>query len=93
MKKKSILNESNPTLEKIFSTVVAAEILGKQTGVTLRGSDNEISVVREAISASKSFDEELSNPSADVTSIMKKLGEKHIAAENFERVTGVAWPL
>ena len=93
VKKKSVLSENSTVLERAFSTIVAAEVLGRQTGVALRGSRREVEVIRETISASRRFDEVLSHPDTDVALIMNALGEKHIAAEAFERLLGVAWPL
>lgn len=80
-------------LGKIFFAAVGAWIVGKQTNLKIRGTPEEMNAVAEAMLASRRFQEELERPGATVESVMQKLGLKHGAAREFERILGVPWPL
>ena len=83
----------SPTLEKIFSTIIVSDLLGRTVDVKIRAEKKESSALVEAVTATRKFHEELDSPTATLQSIMTRLGEKHIAAVKFENVVGVRWPL
>lgn len=80
-------------LGKIFFASCAAWLVGKATNMKLRGTQEEVNAVTNAMMASRRFQEELSRPGATVESVMAKLGLKHASAREFERILGVPWPL
>jgi hypothetical protein len=80
-------------LGKIFLASVAAWLVGKVTNIKLRGSKAEIDAVAVALVNSKRFQDEMSRPGATVQSVMQKLGMKQLSAREFERVTGLPFPM
>lgn len=80
-------------LGKIFFASVGAWVVGKPTNLKLRGTPEEVKAVTDAMKASRLFQEELNRQGATVESVMVKLGLKHAAAREFERILGVPWPL
>lgn len=80
-------------LGKVFFTAVAAWLVGKLTNLKIRGTEDEVMAVSNAMMASHRFQEELQSPGATVESVMNKLGLKHASAREFERVLGIEWPL
>lgn len=81
------------TVGKLFLASVAASILGKATSIKVRGTPDEIEVLKRTLLSSKAFQNELHRPGATVQSIMDKLHLAHIDADEFERILGVPWPL
>lgn len=80
-------------LGKIFFTACAAWLVGKATSMKVRGSQQEVDAVSNAMMASRRFQDELRRPGATVESVMDRLGLKHASAREFERILGVPWPL
>lgn len=80
-------------LGKVFFAAVGAWLVGRATNVRIRGTQEEIDAVSQAMMASRRFQEELQRPGATVESVMQHLGLKHASAREFERILGVAWPL
>jgi len=80
-------------LGKIFFAACGAWLVGKATNLKIRGSQEEVDAVANAMMASRRFHEELSRPGATVESVMQHLGLKHASAREFERILGVPWPL
>ena len=78
---------------KVFFTAVAAWLVGKAVDVAFRGTVDEVKVVTDTMMASKRFQDELFRPGATVDSVMDRLGLKHAAAREFERLLGVRWVL
>ena len=78
---------------KIFLASLGAWLAGKLVNMKLRGSQQEISAVANALTASRRFQEELRKPGASVESVIDKLRIKQMSASEFERVLGVRWPL
>ena len=76
----------------IFSTL-GSMLVGRDTSVKLRGSHLEIETVAKALDASKKFQEELSNPSATVKTVMERFDEKKANGKAFEKKFGIPWPL
>lgn len=93
-KTKQPLNELHLNLlGKIFFATCAAWLVGKATNMKVRGSEQEVRAVSNAMMASRRFQDELRRPGATVESVMEKLGLKHATAREFERILGIAWPL
>lgn len=80
-------------LGKIFFAAVGAWLVGKSTNLKIRGTPEEMNALAEVMLASRRFQQELERPGATVESVMQKLGLKHGAAREFERILGVPWPL
>lgn len=80
-------------LGKLFFTAVGAWLVGKATNLKVRGTEEEVRAVSNAMLASQRFQDELRSPGATVESVMQKLGLKHASAREFERILGVPWPL
>lgn len=78
---------------KLMLASLGAWLVGKVVNTKLRGNQNEIQAVANALLASKKFQEELRSPGATVQSVMDKLRVKQMSAAEFERVLGVRWPL
>lgn len=72
---------------------IGAWLVGRATNLKIRGTEEEISAVSQAMMASKRFQEELQRPGATVESVMQYLGLKHASAREFERILGISWPL
>lgn len=92
--KKEIIKEFKLNLMgKLFFAAAGAWLVGKLTNVKIRGSEEEVSAVADAMLSSKRFQEELNKPGASVESVVAKLNLKHASAKEFERILGVPWPL
>jgi hypothetical protein len=78
---------------KLLLASCAAWLAGKLVNTKIRGSEEEIDAVVEALLSSRRFQEELDKPGATIESVVDKLGLKHASAEKFERILGVPWPL
>lgn len=101
MEKESTVTESKKPLNelhmnllgKIFFTTLGAWLVGKATNTKIRGNQDEIQAITNALMSSRRFQDELRRPGASVESVIDKLGLKHMSANEFERVLGVSWPL
>ena len=94
MSDKQQLNELGVNLlGKIFFATVGAWLVGKAVNTKIRGSEDQVRAVSNAMLASRRFQEELRRPGASVDSVVQKLGVKHMSAQEFERALGVPWPL
>ena len=78
---------------KLFMAATAAWVLGKSSQLKIKGRKQESDAWAKALRASKRFNDELENTGATVESVMQKLGLKHARGKEFERITGVPWPL
>lgn len=78
---------------KLFFATCAAWLVGKATNMKLRGTQQEIDAVTNAMVSSRRFQDELNKPGASVSSVMDKLNLKHATAKDFERILGIPWPL
>lgn len=84
----------NESTYKSLFIGIAGWLKGNGTnGINLKGTEQQIHVVQEAMTASKTFQEELSRPVATLNSVVHKLDLKHTTASNFEKVLGVPWLL
>ncbi len=81
------------TVGKIFMAGVAAWFLNKPSNLKLRGTPEQVEVLKNALMASRKFREELEKPGASVQSVMDKLQLKNATAREFERKLGIPWPL
>ena len=78
---------------KLFMAAAAAWVLGKGSQLRIKGTKREIEALSNALKASRRFNDELNKPGATVDSVMNKLGLKTARGKEFERITGVPWPL
>lgn len=78
---------------KMLLASLGAWLVGKVVTTKIRGNQNEINAVTNALMSSRKFQEELNRPGASVESVMEKLRVKQMSASEFERVLGVRWPL
>jgi hypothetical protein len=78
---------------KMLLASLGAWLVGKVVTTKIRGSQDEITAVSNALMSSRKFQEELNRPGATVESVMAKLRVKQMSASEFERVLGVRWPL
>jgi len=100
-KNEDAVNESNEQLNelhmnllgKIFFTTLGAWLIGKAVNTKIRGTQDEVRTVANAMLASKQFQEELRRPGASVKSVIDKLGVKHMTAKEFEKTFNIPWPL
>lgn len=81
------------TVGKIFLAGVAAWLVGRASRLKVRGTPDEVEVLKNALMASKKFQEELRRPGATVQSVMDRLQLKNISAQEFERKLGIPFPL
>lgn len=81
---------------KVFERLTENVGVWLQTGVSedfkLLGSKEQIKIVKEAIIASKNFQDELCNPSATLLTVENKLLAKHQTARSFSKTFNVSWP-
>jgi len=78
---------------KLFMAATAAWVLGRASQLRIKGTRQEIDALANALKASRRFNQELNKSGATVDSVMNKLGLKHARGKEFERITGVPWPL
>jgi len=86
------LATNSNTSKNLFENV--ATWLNDKTPSELQliGTKKEISVVKEVMIASMSFQNELFNPKATLHSIEDKLKSKHEFAKHFEKTFNLSWP-
>lgn len=78
---------------KLLLASLGAWLVGKVVNTKIRGNQDEMSAVANALMASRRFQDELHRPGASVQSVIDKLRIKQMSASEFERVLGVKWPL
>ena len=78
---------------KLLLASLGAWLVGKVVNTKIRGNQDEMSAVANALMASRRFQDELHRPGATVQSVIDKLRVKQMSASEFERVLGVKWPL
>lgn len=88
------LNELHTNLlGKIFYAAVGAWLIGKATGLKMRGTPDEVNAIANAMTSSRRFQDELSRPGATVESVFEKLALKNASRAEFERKLGISWPI
>lgn len=78
---------------KILFASIGAWLVGRATNVKVRGTQEEIDAITNAMMASRKFQDELNRPGASVESVVAKLGLKNATAREFERILGVRFPI
>ena len=92
--KKQQLNELHLNLlGKMFIGAIGAWLVGKLTNIKVRGTQEQVNAVANAMMASRRFQDELSKSGASVESVVEKWGLKRASAAEFERILGIQWPL
>lgn len=81
------------TTGKLFIAGVAAWLIGQKTRLKIRGSKAEVEKLAAALVASRKFQNELKRPGATAQSVIQKLGLKNATVKDFERMTGIPWPM
>lgn len=78
---------------KLFKNIAMWLCENKVVELDLNGTPDQMLVIKEAIMASKRFQDELSNPAANLETITERLRSKHSAANRFQETFGLQWPL
>lgn len=78
---------------KLLLASLGAWLVGKVVNTKIRGNQDEMNAVANALMASRRFQDELHRPGATVQSVIEKMRIKQMSASEFERVLGVKWPL
>lgn len=81
------------TTGKLFIAGIAAWLMGQKTRLKIKGDRKEIEKLAAALVASKTFQNELKRDGATAESVIQKLGLKNASAKDWERITGVPWPI
>jgi hypothetical protein len=79
--------------DRNFYSTLCAWLIGENFDVKLKGSKEQIEALAEAYSSTMNFHNAIVGSGHQLNDIMRLLGEKHVAAEKFERVFDVSWPL
>jgi hypothetical protein len=78
---------------KVFFAALGAWLVGRLSGIKIRGTQEEINAIANAMMASKRFQDELNRDGATVDSVVQKLGLKNASIKEFERILQIRWPL
>jgi len=81
------------TTGKIFLGGLAAWMVGKASNLRVRGTQQEVTAIANALRSSRRFQDELKKPGATVKSVMNLLNLSRLKGREFERVLGIPWPL
>jgi len=81
------------TVGKLFLAGVAAWVVGRPSGLKLRGTPEQLLAVVEALKAVRTLKDELMKPDVTVQSIVDLVALKDAAAQRFEQVVGIKFPL
>lgn len=81
------------TMGKVFFAALGAWLVGRLSGIKIRGTQEEINAIANAMMASKRFQDELNRDGATVDSVVQKLGLKNASIKEFERILQIRWPL
>lgn len=88
------LNELHLNLAgKILLASIGAWLIGRATNVKIRGTEDQVNAVMQAMVASRAFQDELSKPGATIDSVMSKLNVKNMTVAEFEKLFHLKWPL
>jgi len=72
---------------------VKAGMKAPRMPIKIRGSKQQIRAVMDAITSSRSFQDEINKPGATIDGVINKLKIKDMNKQNFERLTGKRWPI
>lgn len=78
---------------KKFFAAAAHFILGRRSGVKVKGSPQKLQAVQGALSASRTLYEALQDPSASLEEVMQLVEKKRESSAKFRSVVGVDWVL
>jgi len=78
---------------KLLLASIGSWLVGKAVNTSIRGTVDEVESVKKAMIATKILHEELRRPGASVESIVSKMKDKNSAAQDFENLFGIPWPL
>lgn len=81
------------TAGKLFAAATGAWLLGQMTRTKIKATPREVEALKRALMASRRFQDELRKPGATPESVINKLGLKHATSREFERITGVPFPI
>jgi hypothetical protein len=94
METKSPLGELHLNLTgKLLLASIGSWLVGKAVNTSIRGTVDEVESVKKAMIATKILHEELRRPGASVESVVSKMKDKNSAAQDFENLFGIPWPL
>ncbi len=80
-------------LGKLFAIGGAAWLVGRTISLKREGERRDVEALKKALMSSERFMRELREPGATVDSVMEKLKLKGASPAEFQRITGVPWPL
>lgn len=86
-------NNSMPMKQTLFTSIASWLSDGNLGDLQLEGTDSQINALKDAMHASKDFQDELYNPRATLHSLTEKLQTKSKAAVAFEEELGMPWLL
>lgn len=86
-------NESRSMKQILFASIATWLVEGKLDKLYLEGTDSQIDALKDAMLASKDFQDELYKPQATLQSLSEKLEIKSRAAKIFEKELGMPWLL
>lgn len=78
---------------KIFLTSAVAWVTGRLTHLKIKGTPEEIQVIKAALLASQELYIAVNSEEETVESIITKLNRKIACGHDFEAITGIQWPL
>lgn len=59
--------------------------------ITFTGTEEQLSAIKEAIATTKEYNDLLISENATLSSVLKALSKKDVAASKFEKVIGTCW--
>jgi len=59
----------------------------------IRGTPEQIQALKDALSTSKEFQDEIGEQGATIEDVIEKLKEKNLSRARFKEITGKEWPL
>lgn len=87
---KKDLDTSGQTL---FASIASWLSDGHLESLYLEGTDSQINAIKNAMIASKDFQNELYSPTATLKTLSEKLETKTLAAATFKQELGISWLL
>ena len=80
------------TIGKIMLAGIAAWMVGKASRLKVRGTQQEVSAIANALRSSRRFQDEIRKPGATAQSVIQKLNLAKAYGRDFQRILGVPWP-
>jgi hypothetical protein len=86
--------KNDPRSQKALFESIALWLQRKdEINIKFVGTDEQISVVKEAIVKTKKFQDSLFNKDATLEEVFSKLSNKHFASDSFKNAFGISWVL